>query len=204
MNAELLQAIITVLAVLNPLGNAPIFAQLVADLPKPAQHAAAARAGIAVLAILAGSALVGEAVLNLFGISLDAFRIAGGVIVATMGFGMLNGEHSAMQSGPETEESVTESIVVPFAMPLCAGPGAISAVITISLAHGGGTVPLTALIASLVGALALYGVLLSIVALEKLVSPGAQRIFTRFMGLILVAMGFQFVMHGVKDFFFTG
>ena len=42
----------------------------------------------------------------------------------------------------------------------------------------------------------------SIVALEKLVSPGAQRIFTRFMGLILVAMGFQFVMHGVKDFFF--
>ena len=202
MNSELIQAIITVVAVTNPLGNAPVFGQLVADLPKSSQHAAAARAAIVVLIILAGSALVGEAVLKLFGISLDAFRIAGGVIVATMGFGMLNGSHSAIQSGPETEDSVSESIIVPFAMPLCAGPGAISAVITISLAHGSGGVPFTALVASLVGAIVLYGVLLSTVALEKFVSPSAQRIFTRFMGLILVAMGFQFVMHGVKDFFF--
>lgn len=202
MNSELIQAIITVLAVTNPMGNAPIFAQLVSGLDKSGQHAAAAQAAIAVLLILACSAFAGRAILEVFGISLEAFRVAGGFVVAVMGFGMLRGTHSSLQENANSEAAIAENIMVPFAMPLCAGPGAISAVITLSLAHGDGGLPVTALIAALVGAIVLYLVLLLFVTLEKLVGDTAERIFTRFMGLILVAMGFQFMMHGIKDFFF--
>lgn len=201
MEVQITQAIITVLAVLNPLGNAPIFSQMVAGLSQKSKMAAALRAATAVLAILVGSAFLGEATLKLFGISLDAFRMAGGVIVAHMGFGMLQGGHSAVQSGPVDEQAVSESIIVPFAMPLCAGPGTISAVIALALTHDQGAFPMTALIASIAGAVVLYIVLIISIKLGKFVNEGAQRLFTRFMGLILVAMGFQFVLHGAKDFF---
>ncbi len=204
MQTELLQATITILAVLNPLGNAPIFEQLVQGLDARRQRAAALKAGVVVFIILAGSALAGKAILQFFGISLEAFQVAGGVIVATMGFGMLQGRHSAVQAGPMDEESVSESILVPFAMPLCAGPGAISAVITISVAHSTAGLPVTALVAALVGAICLYLTLRATVALEHFVSESAQRIFTRFMGLILVAMGFQLVMDGLRAFFLEG
>ena len=201
MTSQYVQAIVTVLAVLNPLGNGPIFTQIVSGLAPGKQMATAARAAVAVLVILVLSAFVGQLLLEAFGISISAFRVAGGVIVAYMGFGMLQGTHSSVQRGPADEEAVSESVLVPFAMPLCAGPGTIAAVITLGTAPDDRGIPTTALVASVVGAVVLYFVLVINVKFGKHLSESAQRITMRFMGLILVAMGFEFLLHGVKEFF---
>jgi multiple antibiotic resistance protein len=86
-------------------------------------------------------------------------------------------------------------------MPLVAGPGAITTVITLAVTQSPGSLPLEALVASAVTAFVLWLLLLLVIAQERLISPRARRLFTRFMGLILLAIGFQLGLRGVKSVF---
>jgi multiple antibiotic resistance protein len=196
---HLLHSIITVLAVTNPLGNAPIFLTIVAGASRREQMHDALVGFIAVLAILVLSAVAGKALLEAFGISIDAFRVAGGLVIGLMGLHMLQGQHSSVQHDPEHVDSPDAQVIVPFAMPLVAGPGGITTVITLSASHPSGMAH--ALIASIVAAAILLGVLMLLIQQSKLLTPQRQKIITRFMGLILVAMGFQFALDGFAAFF---
>jgi small neutral amino acid transporter SnatA (MarC family) len=98
-----------------------------------------------VFAILVISAVIGQGVLSLFGVSLPAFRAAGGLVIVQMGLEMLGGQMSRVQHEPEDAETAEGQLLVPFAMPIVAGPGAITTVITLAVTHRSGLLPLVAL-----------------------------------------------------------
>jgi multiple antibiotic resistance protein len=199
-----LQALIALLAIANPVGAAPVFLELVRGFSRDQKRSAALRASFAVFAILAVSAVAGQAILSLFGISLPAFRAAGGLVIVLMGLEMLRGETTRVQQDPDDPDAAEGAILVPFAMPLVAGPGAITTVITLAIAHRAASfpfVPLVALVGSAGVAVVLWVILLLMIGNERLLGVRGKRILTRFMGLILIAIGFQLGLDGVREFF---
>lgn len=180
---------------MNPVGTAPIFQNMVSPLPRARQRHAALIACLFIAAILFGSAIAGSAVLHVFGVSIDAFRAAGGVIIGAMGYNMLRGAKSEEHERLADEVAIRENLLIPFAMPLVAGPGTITTMITLAT-NGTGPVPWVALVAAGAGVVATGLCLLAVLEAGKYFSRDLQRIFTRFMGLILMAMGMQFLLMG--------
>lgn len=204
---SVVQAVIAVLAIANPIGAAPIFLSLTDDLAPLERQQAATRVAVAVLIILTASALFGRVVLGAFGISDAAFRAAGGLVIVLMGLEMLRGtptrvQHDAQPAGAaRSSEDQQDAILVPLAMPLIAGPGAITTVITIVTQRPGATGIVRALVAALVTAVVLLVTLRSATWLERVITARGQRIFLRFMGLILVSVGAQLLLTGTRAFF---
>jgi multiple antibiotic resistance protein len=197
---EYLQAVITVLSLVNPAICATLFVQIETGRSHSEQLADATKAGLAILMLLALAALFGAQLLHLFGVSLDAFMVAGGAILAWMGFSMLRTERP-QNSPSRSAQTEADTSLVPLVL-FAASPGTISGVITISVAHAGSEIPVTALVA--------VGVAVSITWLVMVVvgrfggragGGGFLRdTLTRFMGLIVVAMGVQFALTGLKSF----
>ena len=197
---HLMQAIVTVLAVINPVVCGSIFLTLTSDLDLRQKRLAAIRVALSILIILAGSALIGLRVLSVFGISLDVFQIVGGIIIAFMGFGMLGGGHQPAQAPPSaaTGSHIPNSLA-PLVM-FAAGPGTITAVVTMAAVHTPTGLPLSALTASAIGAGVTFAVLLLASQLGSRINRSTQAVVTRFMGLIVTAMGMQFALTGLKAF----
>jgi len=197
---HLMQAIVTVLAVINPVVCGSIFLTLTSDLDLRQKRLAAIRVALSILIILAGSALIGLRVLSVFGISLDVFQIVGGIIIAFMGFGMLGGGHQPAQAPPSaaTGSHIPNSLA-PLVM-FAAGPGTITAVVTMAAVHTPTGLPLSALAASAIGAGVTFAVLLLASQLGSRINRSTQAVVTRFMGLIVTAMGMQFALTGLKAF----
>jgi len=193
-------AILTVLAVINPVVCGSIFLTLTPDLESRQKRGAAVHAALSILIILVASALIGLHVLSVFGISLDVFRIVGGVIITYMGFDMLGGGQKIAQAPPSSGVGTdARNSLTPLVM-FAAGPGTITAVVTLAAAHTPDGLPLSALAASTVGAVVTLGVLLLASQLGSRINRNTQAMVTRFMGLIVTAMGMQFVLTGYKAF----
>jgi multiple antibiotic resistance protein len=192
------QAIVTVLAVINPMVCSSIFLTSTSRLAPQQKRRAAIRVALSILIILVGSALIGLKVLTIFNISIDAFQIVGGMIIAYMGFDMLRGGHTVAQAPPtDTEASGSLAPLIMFA----AGPGTITAVVTLAAVHTPDGLPVTALIAAVVGAAITFATLLLAIKFSAHAGPRTQAIVTRFMGLIVASMGMQFVLTSLKAFF---
>lgn len=159
--------------------------------------------GLSILCILIASALVGLQLLHVFGISLDVFRIVGGLIIAYMGANMLTGEQKVAQVPPSSPAEADGANSLVSLVMFAAGPGTITAVVTIASVHTRTGLPASALIASATGAAVTFGVLLLASRLGSHVSKNMQAIVTRFMGLIVTSMGMQFVLTGFKTFIQT-
>ena len=195
-----LQAIVTVLSLVNPLICGAMFAQIEADRTRAARLADATKVAVAVLVILVVAALVGARILHAFGVSLEAFSIAGGGVLAWIGFSMLSGGSPQAQDQDNTTEKRSFTPVILFA----ASPGTITGVITLAVAHAKLALPVTALVAVVVAATVMWIVMV-------LMAQGGSRArggllhdtVTRFMGLIVLAMGVQFALTGFHDFFAT-
>jgi multiple antibiotic resistance protein len=198
---DYLQATVTVLALINPAISATIFAKVESGRPTNAKVVAATKACIAILAVLVGAALVGTRVLSAFGISLDVFQVAGGVVLAWMGFGMLKGHHS--QTAPSNNQTDAERSITPLVL-FAASPGTITGVITLSIAHTGSELPVTALVGVAAAVAFTWLLLLLVVWLSGKGSDGSgglmHDLMSRFMGLIVLAMGFQFALSGLRAF----
>ena len=197
---QVLQAIVTVLAVINPVVCGSLFLTLTPNLTAPERRREAAKVALNILIILMGSALVGLKVLSIFGISLDVFRVVGGMIIAYMGFDMLRGSHTVAQAPPENGDTSIQGSLVPLLM-FAAGPGTITAVVTLAAVHTPDGLPMTAIIAAVVGAGVTFVALILAVRLGPRLGRGTQATVTRFMGLIVASMGMQFVLVGLKAFF---
>jgi multiple antibiotic resistance protein len=197
---QMAQAILTVLAVINPVVCGSIFLTLTPDLESRQKRRAAVHAALSIFIILVASALIGLHVLSVFGISLDVFRIVGGVIIAYMGFDMLGGGQKIAQAPPSSGDGAdARNSLTPLIM-FAAGPGTITAVVTLAAAHTPDGLPLSALAASTIGAVVTLGVLLLASQLGSRINRNTQAMVTRFMGLIVTAMGMQFVLTGYKAF----
>lgn len=195
-----IQAIVTLLALINPVVCAAIFLRTKETQSRPALVANATRGALAVLVILVLAALLGAKILHAFGISLDAFSVAGGGVLAWIGFSMLSGNTtSANQSKPESDNP--QSSLTPLIL-FAASPGTITGVITLAVAHSKLAIPVTALVAVAVGATAMWlAIILAIYLGDHNKGGGFVRdTATRFMGLIVIAMGVQFALTGIRAF----
>ena len=197
---DAVQAIVTVLAVINPVVCGSIFLTLTPKLSLSQKRRAAIKVALSILINLVASALIGLKVLAIFGISLDVFRIVGGLIIAYMGFDMLRGSQTVGQAAPTDGDTVAPSSLAPLIM-FAAGPGTITAVVTLAAVHTPQGLPVTAIAAAAAGAGVTFAVLLLAVGVGSRVDRNMQAMITRFMGLIVASMGMQFVLTGLKSFF---
>ncbi len=196
---SLIQAVVALLAIANPLGAAIVFSGLTEAMSPAQRRRAALRASAAVLAILTAAALAGTRILEAFGVSLPAFQVGGGLVIVLMGLEMLRGSPTRVQH-ETTPDDAQDSIFVPFAMPLVAGPGSITTVITLATRAGGWHAELDLLLAVVVTSGVLLGTLVISGWIEERVGERGLRIFLRFLGLILVALGAQFMLGGTREF----
>jgi multiple antibiotic resistance protein len=200
-----IQAIIGVLVITDPITRGFFFKTLTEHEPERRREYAFRIAG-AVAIILGVSALAGREILDLLGVDLDAFRVAGGLIVALMGFEMLlGGEPSRAQGGEKAHEapdpeSFEGQVIVPYAMPFVAGPGAITLVISVA----SGTADFSGAIAALVAvgvAVVMLPVGHLLISQKVSMSDSTMGIVTKFGGLLIATIGVQMVLSGLKGFF---
>ncbi|HIO96814.1 MAG TPA: NAAT family transporter [Leucothrix sp.] len=199
-SAEFLKSFVAILAIVNPIGIVPIFLALTQGDSIAERRKTARLTALSVGLILVIAAFAGEAVLSFFGIGLPSFRVGGGILVLLMAISMLQAKQSRIRQSPSEAEYAEEKehvAVVPLAIPLMAGPGAISVVII----HGHQAVNLQGKI--LLGGSIFSVALLSLISLYLAESIGKAlgvtglNIATRIMGLILASIGVQMIAQGL-------
>jgi multiple antibiotic resistance protein len=203
---------VALFALIDPIGNVPIFAAATHGATAAQRRLVAFYISIFATGFLAFFYFTGLTVLEFFGISLSAFRIAGGVLLFLLGLDMSRSDFLSAFSDPETAlgEVVStkayarkrfERIVVPFAMPLLIGPGAISTVIiqaSEAAKHGAAGMAIGAVAIAAVGIATLVAFMLT-GPISKLLGRVGMAIVVRVLGLILCAMAVQFILVGVSD-----
>ena len=201
---EYTKFLIALLAIVNPLGAVPIFVALTSGTPDTERKRIGKIVIASVLIILFAALLIGDGLLQFFGITIHSFSVGGGIIILLMAISMLQARRSHISQTPEETregESKDSVAVVPLAMPLLAGPGAISTVIL--YAHkdtGAGHYAVMAVDILIVGFL-LWLVLKLVPWISRHVSQTGINIFTRIMGLILAAIAIEFIASGLKGLF---
>jgi len=198
---ELLLIFTSVLFVVDPLAAVPTFLAMT-PTDTPAQRRAMASRGAWTCAItLTVFALGGRLIFTLFGITLGAFKVAGGVLIGLNALEMVQARRSLQRESPveQAEGTAKEDVgIIPLGLPMLAGPGAISTVMVLALgAHR------PAMIVALYGSIALtafasYLILAAATNVEHRLGQTGMRVLTRLMGLVLLAIAVQFIMDGIR------
>lgn len=184
----------SLVTIIDPVAAAPIFLGLTRELTVLERRATARRACLVALGLLALFAVSGSGLLKLFGLSLHAFRIAGGVLFFSTGAAMLAGKTHA-QGSPESD---TDLAIVPLAMPVICGPGALSTVMLLMGQAAGPWQVLTFFLALTLAVGFTYLCLELAPAALRVVGRSGVQVATQVMGLILCVLGVQFVVDGVR------
>jgi multiple antibiotic resistance protein len=190
--------------VVDPIGLAPIFVTMTAGDPPEKRRATAKKACLIFVGVLTFFTIGGGLIFQLLGVSLAAFKIAGGILLLLTALEMLQSKSpDTRTSGEEIGEAQRKDdvAVVPLAMPLLAGPGAIATVMVMS-ARAASPWLLLAIVASVVAtAIATYYILRAAQAVDRWLGISGRAILERIMGLLLAAIAVQFVLAGVRDAF---
>jgi len=198
----LVSALVTLVVVLDPIGLVPTFVAITSDLPAQARRSVALRACLIAASILAGSALAGDWLLRELSITLPAFRIAGGLLLFSIASEMVFGVRIARQSKAAEhvlEDHVRNIAAFPLAIPLMAGPGAITATVLLAGRSGGDPVRLGILLAVIAVALALCLVVFTLAGrIGKLIGTTGNVVLSRLLGVLLAALSVQYVIDGVR------
>jgi multiple antibiotic resistance protein len=198
----IISALATLLVVVDPLGLAPGFLAVTDGLSAEHRRQVALRAAAIAATILIGTALIGDWLLRVLGITLPAFRIAGGLLLFTIAAEMVFGVRIARQT--ETAEQAVEEHVrniaaFPLAIPLMAGPGAITATLLLSGQAQGRMLWLAALLAVIVVvALACLATFLIARRLSGVLGITGNVVLSRVLGIILAALAVQYVIDGAR------
>jgi multiple antibiotic resistance protein len=198
----LVSALVTLTVVVDPLGLVPSFIAVTHGLPERARRNVALRACLIAAAILAGSALAGDWLLRTLAISLPAFRIAGGLllfsIASEMVFGVRN-ERQSREAEDALEEHVRNIAAFPLAIPLMAGPGAITASVLLAARTGGDLTRLGVLLGVIAVVLILcLAVFLAASRIARLLGTTGSIVLSRLLGVLLAALAVQFVIDGAR------
>lgn len=207
LNFELaiyLQFFLGLFAAVNPVGIMPVFVSLTAHMSAEEKKKTATTANIAVAAILIVSLLIGQMLLDMFSISLDSFRVAGGLLLLSIAFSMMSGKLGEdKQNKQEKSEYVSrEQIgVVPLAMPLMAGPGAISSTIVYGSRYPTMANTVGLILTMIAFALGTWLLFRSAPLIVRFLGQTGINVITRIMGLILGALGIEFIANGLRNLF---
>lgn len=207
MSYELLiSAFTTMIVMYDPPGMAAIFLGLTSDMDRQQRFQVALRACLIAFVILTVFVLVGSSILTLLGISLGAFRIAGGLLLFWISFEMLfekrQERHEKSAKTAVTKDQIANIAIFPMAIPLIAGPGAISAVILLAGSFEGASSTAMLIGVVLCATLALFLSLVVADRLDQFLGTTGRLILTRLLGLILAAVAVQFVIDGINSTWF--
>jgi multiple antibiotic resistance protein len=204
MSSEFVKFAAALFAILNPFGNTTIFLSVTAERSTADRQRIALLTSVAVLITLVVAAVVGQEILDLFGISIGSFRIAGGVIVLLIALSMLRARQSGVHHSAQEEadgQQKDNPAIFPLAIPVIAGPGAIATVILYAEHAGsvGGALTIGAVILLL--CLVLLVTLRAADRLSGLLGPTGMNVLTRLMGMILAAIAVEMMAGGLRDLF---
>ena len=198
---ELVLIFTSILFIVDPFAVIPTFlAMTVRD--SPAQRRVLARRGAWTCAItLIAFALGGSLIFKIFGITIGAFRIAGGVLIGLNALDMVQARRSQQrETAVETAEGIQKDDIgiMPLGVPMLAGPGAISTVMVLALGAKSPAATVTVYVSIVLTALITYLVLSAASMVERRLGQTGMRILTRLMGLVLSAIAVQFIIDGIK------
>ncbi len=197
-----ISALLTLFVVVDPVGLTPTFLAVTHGLPRAARRSVALRASLIAGAILIGTALIGDWLFRTLGISLAAFRIAGGLLLFSIAFEMLFGVRMRRE-GQAAEQAVEEHVrniaAFPLAIPLLAGPGAITATVLLA-GRADGNLMLVGLLIAVVVVVAAACFVAFIFAgqIGRLIGMTGNIVLSRLLGVLLAALAVQFVVDGIR------
>jgi multiple antibiotic resistance protein len=204
----LLGGLVALMSISNPLSKIPLFVSLTEDMPESERRAIARKASLYGFAMLTATLFFGAFILEAFGISYGALRIAGGLTIALLGYRMLFGYGYV---GLHSRGAPRNIAVFPLALPAISGPGAIAVVIGISteiaelktaadkaIAYGATVTSI------LITCVVIWLTYRSARFISRITGPDAMEAVTRIMGFLLVCIGVQFVASGVRSFIAGG
>jgi multiple antibiotic resistance protein len=201
MSEQLLSAFVTLFVIIDPLGLAPLFLALTPGMDPSQRGQIALRATITAFCILLVFALAGVAILTLFGITIHSFRIAGGLLLFFIAFEMVferrQDRHEKSAERATTADRIRDIAVFPLAIPLIAGPGAISATILLSGTFPDPLLRLALILIVAVNLAVAWLVFLVAERLDRVLGTTGRIVLTRLLGMILAAIAVQFVIDGI-------
>jgi len=204
---------ITLFALLNPIGMLPVFISYTANERKEVQRLVALFVSLTVMALLLVFLLIGAPILQFFGVSLNSFRIAGGILLLIIGIGIVNGKSSdnkeeivttAASNYLTQAKSIYSQIVIPMAMPLLVGPGVIANVILYSSEASskiGTGLAIELILMIVLVSFLVFAILAAGKFLQKMIGNIGLNITQRIMGLFVAAIGVQFMVTGIINIF---
>jgi len=200
--SRFLLSLSAVFFVVDPLGIVPIFVAMTRNDPPEKVRSMCLRACAVGCALLLFFALFGGFVFKVFGVSLSAFRVAGGLLLLITALDMLRARQSETRTSPEEAQEATgkeDVAIVPLAIPLLAGPGAIATVMVL-MSRASGVVSVVAVLVSVLVTLAAsYFLLRGASLVQRVLGQSGVAILQRVMGLLLAAIAVQFIAEGGRD-----
>lgn len=200
-----LSALVTLIVIIDPVGTAAVYAALTSNAPPEKAHGIARKSTLIATCVLLFFGLFGAALIKSLGISLEAFRIAGGILLFVIAFRMLMGHHD--QHNIEQKTSVYsppqnggggDIAVFPLAIPLLSGPGCMTAMILLANQSPAWGDRALVFIAMLLAMLTAYFSMLAAGRVIRLFGEGGIQIMARLMGILLAALAVQFIADGLK------
>ena len=193
----------SLVVIINPVMVTSVFITLTSNATPEAKRAIIRKTTILAFAVLLAFAICGTLIFKFFSITIGAFQIAGGIILFSVAMGMLHAQAPRTKQTPEemAEAMSREDItVVPLAIPMVSGPGAITTVIVLSVEARHSVTRMALLFLALVVAMLIVFVMLRNAArIQRFLRPSGLNITTRLMGLVLAAIAVQFVIHGIES-----
>ncbi len=189
-------------SLVNPLGAVPVFLALTPDYTAAERKKTAIQTGIWFTSILVSFFLLGHYILSFFGIDVNALRIAGGLVILSSGYSLLNGKFAENRINNKVRKEALEKDDIsfaPMAMPMLSGPGSISLLLSLYLEtpeFGQKLIIVLSILA--MGGIAV-GVLLLAPKLNKLLGVAGLKAISRLMGFLVMAIGVQYIIQGVVD-----
>ena len=189
-------------AIMNPIANAPLFISLTEGSDDATRRKIAIRSVVVAFLIISVFAIGGREIFSIFGITLPAFRITGGLMIGLIGYHMLQGEQSSLHTPSDedhqnSQDSVLDLAITPLGIPILAGPGTIATAMNFAA---------ESTVTEITTVLAAYGLMCAITAiafiggewLAKAIGQNGIKVVSRLMGLILAVVGVQMLIEGVR------
>ncbi len=200
----LLKTAIALFAIVNPIGIVPIFITATANWSDIERKKTSKTVSLTVFIVLVTSTILGDKLLDFFGISIPSFQVGGGILLILMAINMMHGKQGAARQTTKEAQTLADRkviAIVPLSIPLLAGPGAISSMIIAAQQHPSFVSHLSLILPVALVSLLVWLCLSLSGAIAKQLGAIGINVVTRLMGLILAAMAVEFVAHGLLGLF---
>jgi len=201
--AFFITAFTTMFVVIDPFGTTPIFVALTQDVDASVRRKIAIRSCLTAVCILIAFAAFGEAVLGFIGISMEAFRVAGGALLFLTALDMLFDRRTKRREDRAEEEEHPDPSVFPLAIPLIAGPGSIATIILLAGQNPGIQGIAAACAVMLAVMFVVFVFFLAGGLIARILGKTGLNVLTRLLGMLLAALSVQFILDGLKAFGFA-